>query len=80
MPAPNDPNRIRWDRGKLAETEAALAPELREQFRSLVESTHFHAVKRGWHPVKQYAVLADLIQEGWRGPPCSATNRPKETT
>jgi hypothetical protein len=73
---PSDVNAIRWDKGKLAETEAALEPELHGQFRSLVESTHFHASKRGWHPIRQYAVLADLVREGWRGPPCSRGNSP----
>lgn len=70
-------NEINWKAPALAKAEQGLDPELRDAFRSLVESCTFHAVKRGWHPVRQWEVLADLIREGWSGPPCSAENRPQ---
>ena len=58
----------RFGNGKLGEVEAKLEPAFRSQFRSLVEDLHFHAQRRGWHPVRQYPVLSDLIRAGWRGP------------
>ncbi len=61
-PGPN------WHAPRLRAVELDLPPELRSQFRSLVEDTHFHAVKRGWCPLRQWVVFADLIREGWRGP------------
>lgn len=69
---------VNWDTPKLKETEQSLPPELRDRFRSMVESMQFHAVKRGWHPVRQYQVFADMVREGWNGPPCSKQNAPKE--
>ena len=68
----------RFGHGRLGEVEAGLEPELRDQFRSLVEDTHFLAEKRGWHPWRQYQVMADLVRGGWRGPACSKQNAPKE--
>ena len=56
---------------RLGEVEDSLPEDLRLQFRSLVEDCHFHARKRGWHPIRQYEVLADLLRAGWRGPDCS---------
>jgi hypothetical protein len=50
------------------EAEESLPKEFRSQFRSMVEGVHFLAHKRGWHPWRQYAVIADLIRNGWRGP------------
>jgi hypothetical protein len=64
-----------FGRGKLGEVEKSLPEDLRSQFRSLVEDLHFHAQKRGWHPLRQYRVMADLILGGWRGPPYSGTTR-----
>ena len=69
---------VNWDSPKIREAEALLEDGEREQFRSFVESLFFHSAKRGWAPLRQYAVYADMIREGWSGPPCSAENRPVE--
>jgi len=69
---------LRFDRGRLGEVDRSLEsePEVRAAFRSLAESAHFHAVKRGFHPIRQYDVLLDLVREGGRGPDVSEENRP----
>lgn len=69
--------KINWDTPKLREAEQSLLPGLRSQFRSLVESLVFHTAKRGWTPIRQYSVIADLVREGWRGPACSEANSPQ---
>lgn len=65
---PSDLPQPDFARGKLAEVDQGMPDELRAQFRSLVEDLHWHAHRRGWHPIRQYPVLADLIRGGWRGP------------
>lgn len=57
-----------FTQGVLARVDREMPPDLRGQFRSLVEDVQFHAIKRGWHPLRQYDVLADLVRNGWRGP------------
>lgn len=58
---------MNWEAPKLRETLAAFeTDEQRAAFKRLVEEAEFAAVKRGWHPIRQWAVLADLIRDGWR--------------
>lgn len=58
---------VNWSTPKLAEALASLETNSqREAFRQLVEGLTFHAIKRGWAPLRQWAVFVDLVRDGWR--------------
>lgn len=61
------PGAVNWTTQKLQEALASVpdGPE-RVAFRQLVEETTWHAMRRGWAPYRAWAVLADLVREGWR--------------
>lgn len=58
---------VNWTTDKIkAALESLKTEDEREAFRRIVNEYAFHAAKRGWHPVRQWDVFADLVREGWR--------------
>jgi hypothetical protein len=57
---------VNWSTPKLTEALNSLDEAQRPAFRQLVEASVYHAARRGWHPVRQWQVLADLVRDGWR--------------